>query len=139
MTEQMAESAVLKLASKVVLVGMAGAVAWAISLLLQIDKRDGIQSERMENIVQQIEAISKEMDARQLEVFRRMDEKTKERYTTSDARADKAQQAAIDTIQTAALERILSRLDRIEENNRENLDFWDRTYGNPQKRELDNK
>ena len=128
MTEQMAESAVLKLASKVVLVGMAGAVAWAISLLLQIDKRDGIQSERMENIVQQIEAISKEMDARQLEVFRRMDEKTKERYTTSDARADKAQQAAIDTIQTAALERILSRLDRIEEDNKENLDFWGKAY-----------
>ena len=128
MTEQMAESAVLKLASKVVLVGMAGAVAWAISLLLQIDKRDGIQSERMENIVQQIEAISKEMDARQLEVFRRMDEKTKERYTASDARADKAQQAAIDTIQTAALERILSRLDRIEEDNKENLDFWGKAY-----------
>ena len=128
MTEQMAESAVLKLASKVVLVGMAGAVAWAISLLLQIDKRDGIQSERMENIVQQIEAISKEMDARQLEVFRRMDEKTKERYTTSDARADKAQQAAIDTIQTAALERILSRLDRIEEDNKENLDFWGKSH-----------
>ena len=128
MTEQMAESAVLKLASKVVLVGMAGAVAWAISLLLHIDKRDGIQSERMENIVQQIEAISKEMDARQLEVFRRMDEKTKERYTTSDARADKAQQAAIDTIQTAALERILSRLDRIEEDNKENLDFWGKSH-----------
>jgi hypothetical protein len=102
-TEQLAESALLKLISRWFIVLMGGAVAWMVALLIEIDKRDSVQSQRIDHIAEQIDGIYEEIDDR-----------TKERYTSSDARVDKANQAVTDNIQNTAIERILQRIDDID-------------------------
>ena len=102
-TEQLAESALLKLVSRWFVVLMGGAIAWMVTLLIDIDKRDGIQAQRIDHIVEQIDDIHDEIDAR-----------TAERYTSSDARVDKAQQAVTDNLQNTAIEKILQKVEELE-------------------------
>jgi hypothetical protein len=114
MTEQLAESALLKLISRWVVVAIAGGLSWVVLLLLEIDKRDILQTERIENILEKVEYLSEEMDERQLEIYKRIDDKAADRYTGSDARVDRAKQDTIDKIQNTAIQRLLDRVDKLE-------------------------
>ena len=114
MTEQLAESAILKLVSRSFIVLMGGAIAWMVTLLIEIDKRDSVQSQRITHISETLDDVAIDIEVRLEGVYKRIDEKTTERYTTSDARVDKARQATTDTIQNTALERILEKLHDLE-------------------------
>ena len=68
MTEQMAENALLKLVSRSVILGIAGVLAWAVLLLVEIDKRDAAQTQNIMHIHESIEELAAELDRRQLEI-----------------------------------------------------------------------
>ena len=90
-----AENAMLRMLSRWALLAIAGALGWAVVLLINIDKRDSVQTERLDNIAAQI------------------DRRTADRYTSKDASIDKAKQANVDAIQHAALEKIMERLNEL--------------------------
>ena len=109
-----AESTMLRMLSRWALLAIAGAMGWAVVLLINIDKRDSVQSQRIDHISETLDDVAIDMEMRLEGVYKRIDEKTTERYTTSDARVDKARQAATDTIQNTALERILQKIQELE-------------------------
>lgn len=102
-TEAVAEHVILRLVARLAAPLALGAVAWAASQLIQIDREMAEQTIHLNNT---------NMSIRQLES--RVNERTADRYTASEARRDWQTQAQRDERQDNDRQRVERRIDIIQ-------------------------
>jgi triphosphoribosyl-dephospho-CoA synthetase len=103
-------------------------VAWAVSLLIEIDKRDAAQTERMTTVIDRIEDLRSDLEEQRVRIYERIEDRTASRYTAETARADWERQAGVDALQNNIIENILDRLEDLESDDNNFPPRWRQDY-----------
>jgi hypothetical protein len=103
-------------------------VAWAVSLLIEIDKRDAAQAERMTTLIEKIEDLRSDLETQRVRIYERIEDRTASRYTAETARADWERQGGVDALQNNILDDILRRLDDLESDDNNFPPPWTKDY-----------
>jgi hypothetical protein len=122
------ENPTFKLVGRAVIGTLAVVVAWAVSLLIEMDKRDTAQSARMETILERITDLRADLETQRVRIYERIDDRTKSRYTAETARADWERQTGVDALQNNIIEQLSKRLDDLESDDNNFPPFWRKDY-----------